>query len=75
MLWPLLVACIAVALKARSAAATAIAVAVALTLWAPLRAQLLLPFGYVTQSVIWSLAAAYLAVRLVASERVSRVSQ
>lgn len=75
MLWSLLVACIAVALKARSAAATAIAVAVALTLWAPLRAQLLLPFGYVTQSVIWSLAAAYLAVRLVASERVSRVSQ
>ena len=75
MLWPLLVACIAVALKARSVAATAIAVAVALTLWAPLRAQLLLPFGYVTQSVIWSLAAAYLAVRLVASERLSRVPQ
>ena len=75
MLWPLAVACIAVALKARSVAATAIAAAVAITLWAPLRAQLLLPFGYVIQSVIWTLAAAYLAVRLVASERMNRASQ
>lgn len=75
MLWPLLVACIAVALRIRTAASVAVAGAVAYTLWAPLRVQLLTPFPYELQTAVWIAAAAYLAVRLVASERMNRVSQ
>lgn len=75
MLWPLLLASIAVALKERTAIATSLAAAVACTLWAPLRMQLMLPFGSVVQTAIWMIAAAYLAMRLVAFERARRALQ
>lgn len=64
MLWPLLLAAIATALRVRSAAAIAVAVAVAFTLWLPLRLQLYVPGAYSVQSAVWMLAGAYLAMRL-----------
>ena len=75
MLWPLLVACLAVALRVRTVLSIALAAAVACTLWAPLRTQLMLPYGYIIQSVIWTCAAAYLAMRLVVPERANRAHQ
>ena len=64
MLWPLLLAAIATALRVRSAAAIAVAVAVAWTLWLPLRLQLFIPGAHSMQSAVWMLAGAYLAMRL-----------
>lgn len=75
MLWPLLMACLWVALARRTAASIAVAAAVACTLWAPLRLQLALPLAHVLQPAIWALAAAYLAQWLVASERRRRIRQ
>jgi hypothetical protein len=69
MLWPLLLAAIATALRMRSALAAAVAAAVACTLWAPLRLQLFVPYVYTVQPAVWLLAAAYLAVQLLRSRQ------
>lgn len=69
MLWPLLIAAIATALKVRGAATTAVAAAVACTVWAPLRLQLAVPYADSVQSAVWVLAAAYLAVQLFRTPR------
>jgi hypothetical protein len=69
MLWPLVLACVWLALSLRTIVSIVLGVAVACTLWAPLRLQLMLPFAHVIQPAIWTLAATYLACWLVASER------
>jgi hypothetical protein len=75
MLWPLLLACLWVALKLRTAASVTLCVTVACTLWAPLRLQLTIPYAPLLQAAIWTLAAAYLARWLVVSERRRRIRQ
>ena len=72
MLFPLLLGCLHVALRVRTFAGIAVASGVALTLWVPLRAQLLLPYAEDIQAVMWALAAAYLLAQLVGSLRTTQ---
>lgn len=59
MLFPLMIACLFVAVQERSRMAVAVATAVSLSMWLPLGIQLAIPFGLVLQPIVWMLGASF----------------